>query len=63
MVKKAAKEPLCVASKVKAFVKSQELMMASETLEAVNESVYSLLARAAERAKANGRKTLRPQDL
>ena len=69
MAKKAAKaakkerEMLVVGSKVKAFVKESGCMTSGEVLPALNEKVYSLLAAAVERTKANKRSTLRPQDL
>ena len=67
-VKKAAKpaskkEPLIVASKVKAYIKGKGLMTASESLEAINAKVYALLDAAAERTVNNRRSTVKPQDL
>jgi histone H3/H4 len=63
--KPAAKqvEPLIVASKVKAFIKGKDKMTASETLEAINAKIYCMLEDAVCRAEANGRKTVKPQDL
>jgi hypothetical protein len=61
--KKVAKEPLIVASKVKAYVKSKGLMTASDSLEAINVKIYALLDEATERTTANRRSTLKPQDL
>ena len=62
--KKAGKsEPLIVASKVKAYIKSKKLMTASDSLEAINAKVCALLDAAAERTMANRRSTVKPQDL
>ncbi len=61
--KAAAKEPLIVASKVKAYVKSKGLMTASDSLDAINAKIYALLDEATERTTANRRSTLKPQDL
>ncbi len=61
--KKVAKEPLIVASKVKAYVKSKGLMTASDSLEAINAKIYALLDEATDRTTANRRSTLKPQDL
>ena len=61
--KKKAAEPLIVASKVKAFIKAQDKMTASETLVAINAKVYEMLEAAVARTDANGRKTVKPQDL
>ncbi len=59
----AAKEALFVASKVKAYIKQSDKMTASETLEALNAKIYCLLDGALARTEANGRKTVKPQDL
>jgi nucleoid-associated protein YgaU len=61
--KTAAQEPLIVASKVKAYVKSKGLMTASDSLEAINKKIYALLDEGTERTTANRRSTLKPQDL
>ena len=54
---------LIVASKVKDAVKDAELRMDSSFPDALTEKVNALIADAAERAKANGRSTVRPHDL
>jgi hypothetical protein len=59
----AKKESLIVASKVKAYVRSKKMMTASDSLEAISDSVYCMLDKAIERTKANRRSTLKPQDL
>ncbi len=63
MAKKAANEPLVVASKVRAYIKSQGCMTGSKTMEAISEEVRRLLNAAVARAKANERVTVRPADL
>lgn len=60
---KKTREPLVVGSKVKGFIRSKGLQMAKETLDALNCSVYCLLESAVKRAEANGRKTVKPQDV
>jgi len=52
---------LIVKSKIKAAVK--ELNVSSDVPEALNKKVEHLLKEAAERAKANGRRTLQARDL
>ncbi len=52
---------LIVKSKIKEAVK--ELNVAGEVAEALNRKVTKLLEEAAERAKANGRRTLQARDL
>lgn len=52
---------LIVKSKIKEVVK--DLNVASEVAEALNEKVANLLKEGAERAKANGRRTLQARDL
>lgn len=61
--KKAAKEVLVVASKVKAYVKSQGMMSSSDSIAALNEQVYALLDAAINRTQQNRRSTVKPQDL
>jgi hypothetical protein len=57
------KEVLIVASKVRAYIKSKKMMTASESIEAISDKVYCLLDKAADRAKANRRSTIKAQDL
>ena len=52
-----------VASKVKEFVKKHGLNSSSDLVDGLDRKIESLLKEAIERAKANGRKTLRPYDL
>lgn len=61
--KASSKEVLVVASKVKAYVKSQGKMSSSDAVSALNEKVYALLDAAIERTEANRRSTVKPQDL
>ena len=64
MAKKVAKvEPLVVGSKVRALIRAKGAMMSSELLEALNAGVACMVAKAIERAKANKRATVKPQDL
>ena len=56
-------EMMLVASKVKAYIKSQGCMTSGDALEALNCKVACLLSKATERTKANKRATVRPQDL
>ena len=57
------RDSLIVASKIKAYIKSKQMMTASDSLDAINEKVYCMLDCAAERTKANRRSTVKPQDL
>ncbi|MEK6800455.1 MAG: DUF1931 domain-containing protein [Nanoarchaeota archaeon] len=52
---------LIIKSKIKDAVK--ELNVAAEVSEALNKKVLELLDHAAQRAKANGRRTLQARDL
>lgn len=52
---------LIIKSKIKSAV--PELNVSSEVPEALNKKVEHLLKEAAERAKANGRRTLQARDL
>jgi hypothetical protein len=57
------KESLIVASKVKAYIKSKNMMTSSEALGTISDGVYAALDRAIARAKANRRSTVKSQDL
>ncbi|HNR99819.1 MAG TPA: hypothetical protein PKX48_02600 [Planctomycetota bacterium] len=67
MAKKAKKstcaEPLIVASKVKAFVKSKGMMSSKDFLCALNGAICELIAKATVRAKENKRSTVQPRDV
>jgi hypothetical protein len=54
---------LVVGSKVKEAIRSSGVRMAGDLLDALNSSVNQMLSSAVDRAKANGRGTVRPQDL
>ncbi len=54
---------LVVGSKVKEAVKGNDLNMAGDFVEGLSKEVGSIVNKAAERCKANGRKTLRACDL
>ena len=58
-----AKEMCVVTSKVKAAIKAKGLLTSGEFPAALNCKVYCLLESAVKRAAANGRKTVKPQDL
>jgi hypothetical protein len=54
---------LVVGSKVKELIKGQGVRMAGDLLDSLNGSVSALVKGAVARCKANGRGTVRPQDL
>lgn len=54
---------LAYQSRIKDFVKDKGLRCDGDLPDAASEKLASLLDRAAERAQANGRKTVRPEDL
>ena len=58
-----AKEMCIVTSKVKAAIIAKKLHTSGDFPAALNCKVYCLLESAAKRAEANGRKTVRPEDL
>lgn len=61
--KAAKKDVLVVASKVKAYVRSKKMMCSADAIGAMSDCIYCCLDRAIERAKANRRSTVKPQDL
>ncbi len=58
-----SKEQLVVGSKVKDFIKEEELRTDGDLLEALSEKVEAMLKSAMQRCKENGRSTVRPCDL
>ena len=63
VAKKACRESLVVASKVKAYIKSKKMMTSSDAVAALSDEVYAMLDDAIARTKANKRSTVKPQDL
>jgi histone H3/H4 len=61
--KTVSKEILIVGSKMKDVVKNAGCMSSGDLIEALSNKVHEILASAAERAKGNGRSTVRPYDL
>jgi histone H3/H4 len=60
---KKPQEVLVVGSKVKALLKDAGCNTGGDVIEAVNGYVHWLVGQAAERAHANGRKTVRAHDV
>jgi histone H3/H4 len=60
---KAPAANLVVGSKVKEMVRAHGVRMAGDLLDALNAKVAGVMKDAVGRAKANGRGTVRPQDL
>jgi len=58
-----ANETLVVVSKVKEYVKSKGLQTSETAVDALSNSVRELLDKAAERAKDNGRQTIKDRDI
>jgi histone H3/H4 len=56
-------EILVVQSKVKEVIAKHEMNSSGDLADALSAVVEKKLVRAVERAKANGRKTVRPEDL
>ena len=59
MAKKKELEMLIVGSKAKAALKEHDVNVASDALEGLNAVVHWYIEQAAQRAQANGRKTVR----
>jgi hypothetical protein len=60
---KGKKPGIVVGSKVKESVKAGGVRSAGDLVDALNDKVHELLGSAIARCKANGRGTVRPQDL
>ncbi len=52
-----------VASKIKELINSKGMMSAGDLAEAASAALEDMLNKAVKRAAANGRKTVRPEDL
>lgn len=63
MAKKSSAPSLVVQSKVKDVVRKAKMKCSSDVIDAVSKLVHTHLMKGVERAKANGRKTLRGADL
>ena len=57
------KDVLVVASKVKNYIRSKGMMCSSDAIATMSDCLYCCLDKAIERAKANRRSTVKPQDL
>ena len=57
------KEVLIIASKTKAYIKSQGMMTSSDAIVALSDAIYGLIDAAIDRTRANRRSTVKPQDL
>lgn len=55
-------ETMVVQSKIREFVKSNALRLGGDSIDALNKVLEGLLKKAAERCKANNRKTITPAD-
>ncbi|MEQ9366093.1 MAG: hypothetical protein RIF32_17750 [Leptospirales bacterium] len=56
------RETLIVASKTKAFIKSQGCLFSADALDQLNNKIYELIENAVKRTKENKRSTLRSHD-
>ena len=61
--RKAAREQLCVGSKVKAYIKANGLKCSGDLVEELSNKVHATLDAAMARCQGNKRATLRPIDL
>jgi hypothetical protein len=61
--KGGSREILIVGSKMKDVVKSAGCMSSGDLIEALSQKVHEILSSATQRAKGNGRSTVRPYDL
>jgi len=57
------KDVLVVASKVKHYIRSKGMMCSADAIQAMSDMIHCCLDRAMERASANRRSTVKPQDL
>jgi len=60
--KKAPKIDYVVKKAIQDFARSNNMMVGSDAYDAINAKIYAMLEEAAERCKANKRKTLKAYD-
>ena len=60
---KKSRDVLVVASKVKGYIKAKNMNTSADAIGALSEQVYCMLDAATTRTKANGRKTVKAQDV
>jgi histone H3/H4 len=61
-VKGGKKEVVIVGSKMKDAIRSNDCNVAGDVIEFLNEKVHEMILNAVQRAKENGRKTVRGYD-
>ena len=61
--KAAAREVLCVGSKVKNYIRANGMKCSGDLIEALSGSIHSTLDAAITRCQGNKRSTIRPVDL
>ncbi len=57
------RDVLVVASKVKSYIKDRNMNTSADAINQLSERVYTMLDEATARTQANGRKTVKPQDI
>jgi histone H3/H4 len=60
---KKGRDVLVVASKIKSYMHAKKMNTSADAIACLSERVYSLLDDAVDRSKANGRKTIKSQDI
>lgn len=63
VTKSSKKDVLVVASKVKAYIRSNGCMCGADAIGALSDSIYCQIDRAMARTKANRRSTVKAQDV
>jgi len=61
--KGSKKEVLAVASKVKNYIRSKDMLCSADAVQTISDGIYACLDRAMQRAQANRRSTVKAQDL
>lgn len=59
----SSRDVLVVASKIKAYMKGKKMNTSAEAIGMLSDRVYTVLDDAVTRSKANGRKTIKAQDI
>jgi histone H3/H4 len=58
-----SRDMLVVTSKIKAYMHGKKMNTSADAIACLSDRVYAMLDCAVDRTKANGRKTVKPQDI
>lgn len=63
MAKKSSAVQVVLASRIRELARQNKVRVSGDFVDAANGAVVAMVKKAVERCKANGRQTVRPQDI